>query len=369
MAPHFKSALIVFAFFTLGWISLCAGQSPQTPATIAPPADATSSATPSSAPALPSSISGTVVDQDGAVVPGAHVHLTGDAPSLNQDATTGKDGQFSFNNVPPGHFQLTVTAAGFSSQTYSALLQPDQIETVPPIALVVAANVTEVQVTLTQTEVAEQQIKVEEQQRILGAIPNFFVSYTPDAVPLTSKQKFKLSWKSVIDPVTFLMVGGAAGVEQAQNHFNGYGQGAEGYAKRYGAGYADTVVGTFFGGAIFPSLLKQDPRYFYKGTGSKSSRFLYAVGNTFICKGDNGHWQPGYSNILGSLAAGGVSNIYYPAADRDGFGLTFENAAIGLAATAATNVLQEFVIRHFTPKASKNDPSKSSSGNSSSSPH
>src|SRR5579862_162929 len=230
MAPQFKSALIVFAFFTLGWISLCAGQSPQTPATTAPPADATSSATPPSAPALPSSISGTVVDQDGAVVPGAHVHLTGDAQSLNQDATTGKDGQFSFNNVPPGHFQLTVTAAGFSSQTYSALLQPDQIETVPPIALAVAANVTEVQVTLTQTEVAEQQIKVEEQQRILGAIPNFFVSYTPDAVPLTSKQKFKLSWKSVIDPVTFLMVGGAAGVEQAQNHFNGYGQGAEGYA-------------------------------------------------------------------------------------------------------------------------------------------
>jgi hypothetical protein len=356
MAPQNKSGLVVFLFFMLVWVSLCPGQTPQPPATEAQLAGAASSAVPASTPGLPSSVSGTVVDQDGAVVPGAHVRLTGDE-SLNQEAVTDKDGQFSFADIPPGHFQLTVTAAGFSTQTYSGLLQAGQIETVPPIALTVATDVTEVQVTLTQTEVAEQQMKVEEQQRILGAIPNFFVSYTPDAVPLTSKQKFKLSWKMVIDPVTFLMVGGAAGVEQAQNHFNGYGQGSEGYAKRFGASYADTVVGTFFGGAIFPSLLKQDPRYFYKGTGSKPSRFLYAVANTFICKGDNGHWQPGYSNILGSLAAGGVSNIYYPAADRDGFELTFENAAIGLAATAATNVLQEFVIRHFTPKASKNDPS------------
>ncbi len=369
MAPHSKSGLIVVIFFMLGWISLCAGQTPQPPAIAEQPVGAASSVVPSSAPGLPSSVSGTVVDQDGAVVPGAHVRVTGDSSALNQEAVTDKDGQFSFADIPPGHFQLTVTASGFSTQTYSGLLQAGQIETVPPIALTVATDVTEVQVTLTQTEVAEQQMKVEEQQRILGAIPNFFVSYTPDAVPLTSKQKFKLSWKMVIDPVTFLMVGGAAGVEQAQNHFNGYGQGSEGYAKRFGASYADTVVGTFFGGAIFPSLLKQDPRYFYKGTGSKPSRFLYAVANTFICKGDNGHWQPGYSNILGSLAAGGVSNIYYPAADRDGFELTFENAAIGLAATAATNVLQEFVIRHFTPKASKNDPSTSSSGNSSSSPH
>ena len=147
-----------------------------------------------------------------------------------------------------------------------------------------------------------------------------------------------------------MFVGGAAGIEQAENEFSGYGQGAQGYAKRFGAGYADTVSGTFIGGAILPSLLKQDPRYFYKGTGSKRARALYAIANAFICKGDNGRWQPNYSNVLGSLAAGGISNLYYPALDRDGAELTFENAALGLGASAVANLLQEFVIRKFTPK-------------------
>ena len=121
-------------------------------------------------------------------------------------------------------------------------------------------------------------------------------------------------------------------------------------------------MGTFIGGAILPSLLKQDPRYFYKGSGSKASRFLYAIGNSVICKGDNGRWQANYSNILGNLAAGGFSNLYYPAQDRNGAGLTFENGAIGIGVTAAVNILQEFVVRKFTPKlpgrSSNNDPAK-----------
>jgi hypothetical protein len=145
-------------------------------------------------------------------------------------------------------------------------------------------------------------------------------------------------------------------VQQAQNHFSGYGQGAEGYAKRYGASYADLVTNTFIGGAILPSLLKQDPRYFYKGTGSVKSRALYAIANAVICKGDNGKWQANYSAILGSIAAGGISNLYYPANDR-GAGLTFENAAIGIGATAAANLLQEFVIRKLTPRLPNTAPS------------
>jgi hypothetical protein len=83
---------------------------------------------------------------------------------------------------------------------------------------------------------------------------------------------------------------------------------------------------------------------------------LYAVANSVICKGDNKQWQPNYSNILGSLAAGGISNLYYPARDRNGASLTFENAAIGVGATAISNLLQEFVIRKLTPKVSRNDP-------------
>lgn len=221
---------------------------------------------------------------------------------------------------------------------------------VPQNGLAVAANVAEVEVELTQTEVAEEQIKIEEKQRVLGVLPNFYVSYIPNAAPLTSKQKFKLALRTVVDPFTLVFVAGAAGVEQAQNHFAEYGQGAQGYAKRFAAGYGDTLTGTFIGSAILPSLLKQDPRYFYKGTGSMQSRAMYAIANSIICKGDNGRWQPNYSNVLGSLAAGGISNLYYPSQDRNGAGLTFVNAAIGIGATAVSNLFQEFVIRKLTPK-------------------
>jgi hypothetical protein len=203
------------------------------------------------------------------------------------------------------------------------------------------------------TEVAEDEIKVEEKQRVLGVIPNFYVSYITDAAPLTPKQKFELAWKTSVDPVTFGLNGAIAGIQQAQNDFSGYGQGAQGYAKRYGASYTNLTMETFIGGAILPSLLKQDPRYFYKGSGSTRSRILYAIANSVICKGDNKHWQANYSGILGSLAAGGISNLYYPAQDRNGAALTFENALIEIGENAAANILQEFVIRRLTPSASR----------------
>ena len=307
-----------------------------------------------SVPRSPGSISGTVVDPSGAVVAGARVRLSGGDQSPSQEVLTGADGQFSFANIAPGPFQLTVTSAGFAPQTSSGILHPGENYIVPGAALAVATTVTDVEVGVSQTEVAEEQIKVEEQQRVLGVLPNFYVSYIPNAAPLDAKQKFKLAARTVADPFTFVFVGGAAGVQQAQNHFQGYGQGTQGYAKRFGAGYADMVSGTFIGSAILPSLLKQDPRYFYKGTGSTLVRFLYAIANAVICKGDNGHWQANYSNMLGSLAAGGISNLYYPAQDRDGVGLTFENAAIGIGASAVSNLFQEFVIRKLTPKAPKN---------------
>jgi len=166
---------------------------------------------------------------------------------------------------------------------------------------------------------------------------------------LSSKQKFELAWRSTIDPVTFLITGATAGIEQADGQFGGYGQGAQAYGKRFGAAYADTITSTFIGSAILPSLLRQDPRYFYKGTGGTRSRFLYAIANSVICKGDNKRWQPNYSNIAGNLASGAISNTYYPAKDRDGAGLTFENALIGVGATAIANLFQEFIVRKFTP--------------------
>jgi hypothetical protein len=368
MAPQVKTALIrfLFALATLGWTSLCPAQTPPPTPTPGPaqntpeqpgpehqgapsaaehPPDPPSPDRPSSG-----SISGTVVDQSGAVVAGAQVKLDGidQLQSPSQDTLSNENGQFSFANIAPGAFQLTITAPGFARQTASGILHPGEIYTVPQIAMSVAANVTDVEVALSRIQVAEAQVKDEEKQRVFGVIPNFYVTYDPHPLALTPKQKFELAWKTTIDPVTFAIVGGIAGVQQAENTFSGYGQGAQGYAKRYGASFADVTIGTFIGSAILPSVLKQDPRYFYKGTGSKRSRILYAIANSVICKGDNGRWQPSYSNILGNLAAGAISNLYYPAQNRNGAALTFENAAIGIGATAAANLVEEFLMRKLT---------------------
>ena len=275
--------------------------------------------------------------------------------SVDQKAQSGDDGQFSFADIAPGSFRLTIAAEGFATQTFDGNLRSGESYVVPRIVLTIATAVTEIRVVPSQFEVAEEQIKEEEKQRPLGFIPNFYVSYVPNAAPLTSKQKFELAGKVIVDPVTFGLTGAVAGLQQADNELGGYGQGAQGYAKRYGAAFADTVTGTLIGSAILPSLLKQDPRYFYKGTGSKRSRVLYALATSVICKGDDRHWQPNYSGILGSLAAGGISNAYYPAKDR-GAGLTFENAALGIGATAAANLLQEFLVRKFTPNGSNSNP-------------
>ena len=353
-----QSRLIILAFVTLGCAWPCLGQTPQQTPTPAPEHQSVASSGEQLPDQLSGSISGTVVDQSGAVVAGAQVRLTGEDRSPKQEVLTDDDGQFSFANIAPGSFQLTIMAAGFATQTSSGILHSGENYLVPQIALAIAADSAEVRVELSQTEVAEEEIKVEEKQRVLGVIPNFYVSYVPNAVPLTSKQKFNLAWKTMVDPVTFAWTGALAGVEQAENDFSGYGQGAQGYAKRYGAAYADGVTGIFIGSAILPSLLKQDPRYFYKGTGSKRSRILYAIANAVICKGDNGHWQANYSSIIGGLAAGGISYLYYPAQNRNGAGLIFETALIGTGATAATNLFQEFIVRKFTPKVPNNGPAK-----------
>ena len=303
-------------------------------------------------------IHGTILDGTGAAVAGARVQLTHTIEALKQEILSDGNGQFSFTNVAPGEFHLSIAASGFAPFTSSGSLKAGQILTLPQFTLAIATAVTEVQVGVNAAEVAQEQIRDQEKQRVLGFIPNFYVSYVPDAAPLNTKQKFELAWKTAIDPVTFGLIGVVAGIQQAQNEFSDFGQGAQGYGKRYGAAYADFAAGTFIGGAILPSLLKQDPRYFYKGTGTKRSRFFYAVASSVVCKGDNGRWQPNYSNILGNLAAGGISNLYYPEQDRNGVRLTFENALIGIGATAGVNLIEEFIIPKLTPGTPKHHPSK-----------
>ena len=295
-------------------------------------------------------VSGRVVDQTGTGVAGADVKLMRDQESVIQEVQSTADGQFSFAHVFPGQLQLTISAEGFATQTVTSTLSSGENYLFPQIALSLAMQSTEIRVSLSKEEIAQEEFKDLKAQRVFGIVPNFYVSYIDEAAPLSSKQKFQLALKATTDPVTTAAVSAIAGVNQAANRFSGYGQGAQGYAKRYGASYGNFASGLFIGGAILPSILKQDPRYFYKGTGTKRSRFLYAISRTVITKGDNQRWQPNYSSVLGDLAAGGISNLYIPERDRHGAALTFENAAIALGTTAVINVLQEFVLRKVTSK-------------------
>src|SRR6202048_2560426 len=295
------------------------------------------------------SISGKVVDQSGADIAGAVVRLTREGQSSRLEVTSNEDGLFAFSNVTPGSFQLTVSSPGLTTHEFSGALRSGEAYVTPLIMLVIHAQVTEVHVGLTPEELADVQIKEQEKQRVFGVIPNFYVSYEPNSAPLTAKHKFELAWNSASEPIPLIGVGVLAGVGQAGDRWSAYGQGAQGYAKRYGASYANVFAATFIGGAVMPSVLKQDPRYFYKGKGSKRSRILYAVASSVICKGDNGRWQPNYSNVIGSFGGAGLQALYLPANDRRGSGFVVSSALIRLGETSLVGVLQEFVFSKLTP--------------------
>ena len=294
------------------------------------------------------SITGTVLDTTGALVPGATVTLTNRAGSITRSMVSGSNGQFTFDLLPPGDFRVSVTSPGMGTfVSPEIVLTAGDRRDVPEIVLPIASTSADVHVHVTLDQIATEQVHAEEQQRVLGVLPDFYTTYIWNAAPLPAKQKFQLAFRSIIDPVAFLGAGALAGAEQYHNTFPGYGQGADGYAKRFGAAYANDAIGRMIGSAILPSLLHQDPRYFYLGSGSVRSRALYALSRAFICKGDNGRWEPNYSNILGSFAAGGISNLYHPAGDR-GVGLTFGNGLIEIAGNAGTNLIREFLLRPLT---------------------
>jgi Carboxypeptidase regulatory-like domain len=302
-------------------------------------------------------ISGTVLDATGAPASGAKIKLTRAADSPVEETSTSQDGQFFFANVVPGPFELSVALEGFKTKTVSGNLEANESYLTPAITLELAPVVTDVTVRLTTEQIAAEQIKEQEQQRLLAVIPNYYATYVADAAPMNPKQKFELAWKLAIDPTSFLIAGIIAGGQQANNSLPGYGQGAAGYANRFGAAYGDFFIGTYISNAILPSILKQDPRYFYKGTGTIKSRLLYALEMSVVTKGDNGHWQPNYSGILGSLAVGGISNLYYPEGSQHSFEATLNTTLIGIGTSAGVNILQEFVFRKVTPKKPPVDPS------------
>jgi hypothetical protein len=185
--------------------------------------------------------------------------------------------------------------------------------------------------------------KQEQSQRILGVLPQFGVTSRQDAPPLTSGEKFHLFVKSAFDPAIFAVEGLQAGLSQAENEFPGYGQGAEGYAKRYGASFGDEVSSNFFSNYLYPVLLKEDPRYFRLGQGSIKRRIWYSLVQEFVCHTDAGKKTFAWENVLGAFSSGGLSNAYYPSTDR-GFALTMSRSAIALGYGSMGGLVSEFWI-------------------------
>ena len=294
------------------------------------------------------SIVGTVTDANGDTVSQAAVQLQGPDSRDGQTIVTSQNGFFEFQGVTPGLlYQITVRANDFEPWTSDPItLGPAQFKIVSPIQLRIAVRRTEINVKYDPVEVATEQFKAEEEQRVFGIFPNFYVNYDGNAEPLTAKMKFELALKASVDPVTAAGVVFIASAKQAANSPH-YGQGWGPYGERVGAITADGFSDILIGGAILPSLLHQDPRYFYQGTGTTGSRIRHAVFSPFVARYDNGTWGPNYSSLGGDLASSGLANLYYPASNR-GAGLVFGNFAIGTAERIGASLAQEFIIGRFT---------------------
>ena len=181
--------------------------------------------------------------------------------------------------------------------------------------------------------------------RLFYTLPNFLtLENTGQVPPLTTKEKFKVITKGSFDYVLIPWYGFLAGLSQAEDSEEGYGQGAAGYGKRFGAYFADGTIENYVTGAILPSLLRQDPRYFQSGKGSFVHRTRYSVSRIVLTRGDNGRQQFNYSEILGSALAAGISTYtYHPHADR-----TLGNTVSVWGTQVGTDTLT-LVVKEFWP--------------------
>lgn len=295
-------------------------------------------------------LSGTVIDINGGLVPGAVVTITArDRPGAPPStATADANGSFSVGGLPPGNYSVTITSPGLETYTGRDIrLRAGEAYVMPHVSLPIARTAADVTVSLTEEQVAETQLNAELKQRVLGVFPNFYTTFEWDAAPLSAGKKFKLAARSFTDPVAFVTTAGIAGAEQINGTFPEYGSGFPGYARRYGAAYGDAVISRMMGSVIFASLLHQDPRYFVMGTGTAKRRAWHAVSSAFIQRGDNRRWQPAYSNLLGNAATGALASTYHPGGPGAGM-LVLDDTLIGLGGRAFDDLFREFVLPRFT---------------------
>jgi len=177
--------------------------------------------------------------------------------------------------------------------------------------------------------------------RLLGFIPIFSTTARMDAPPLSSGQKFNLFARESLSPVTFSYSALEAGAGQAANTFPEYGQGARGYGKRFGANFADSISSNFFSDFLYPSIFREDPRYFRLGEGGTRHRVGYALAQEFVCHTDSGGRSFNWANLLGAFSSGALSNTYYPESDRT-VGQTMGRSGLSLLYGSAGGLVSEF---------------------------
>lgn len=300
-----------------------------------------------------SSVVGTVEDMHGRPIAGVVVTAATDNGATAKTATADEKGAFTISGLEPGTYTVSIALPGRTPQVATQVTLGTREEQELPIVTERNPHSTmTVQVNADLTQVATAQVHLQEKQRILGVVPNFYTSYLWDSAPMTPKLKFQLALRSAIDPIEFLVDAGVAGAEQYNDTFPGYGGGWPGYGKRFGSAYADSAIGAMLGRALFPTIFHQDPRYFYRGTGSVPSRVLYAVSQSVVTRGDNGRTQPNYSHVLGNFVTAGISNVYRAPGDRT-FDLTMRDALVVTAGDAVGNILREFISRPFTSNVPK----------------
>jgi hypothetical protein len=203
---------------------------------------------------------------------------------------------------------------------------------------------------------AEEQLKAQEKQRVMGVMATFNTTQNQNALPLSPGQKFRLFFRSETDPWPFMLAAVVSGIGQADDSYPEWHQGLKGYGRRFAGAYSDAFIGNFFGNAVLPVLLKEDPRYYQKGTGSAKKRFLWAAASTVWCKRDNGRWGPNYANVGGNLIGSAIARIYYPASERTVSDTITDGLTVSAEGIVGAEVIEfwpDMVRRHNRKKAEK----------------